>query len=1098
MDKEYQLHISISKALSPSEAPLKMKHARSVIIATHRSKSGKPFWAVITRQPIMEHRFTAWKFCHMLHKVLREGHESCIKHSQTHKTLILEVGKLWGHLQDGVGKCIEAYTRLLVNKLEFHQKNTNIPGSLALDFNEFARSVGDDLNVYFQLCVEVFDYLEHILQVQSQIFIAINTYRMSSMTPQGQCRLAPLITLIQDSNPLYDLCVRVMFHLHDGLPHDVLTGHRNRFNDIFNKLKAFYENVRPLQYFSDVIQLPHLPENAPNFYSEVDLGNYTAPVMVLPQEPEPESTIESLVDLANAGDNNSQSLNENAIDERELIIRQLTDELTEKQMALEHYSNLAHQINNYQHKNENLEREIGQTKELLKNALLAKDTLEQKLSEITDKMEQKLSKMSSLEEEVKQSDDKVKQVEDKFDKIKTMYTKLREEHIGLLRLRNEDSKQLTNEKKEIQLLKQEIEELNEKLCQAEKTEELNNSLKSKTIEYEEIIATKENHIETLNKELKELKESLEKSQEDHKNVLILFENQKDKLLEENKLLINEKQGKEQLKQEIEGLKGRLEHQVSKTEEIDSSLKLKSQHYEDVISEKVKNLEQLNTELVLHKQQMEKSQQEHSALIKEFEERIDTQIKQNQQLKQTAEEESLANQQQIEELLTIKSNNESALQNLNDKFNTLSNEKQSLAVDLKLVQEQVESLKQSQTEAKLASDNVMTSIIEAIKHSLKTDFTHKVFEGDLIVQNAKTNIDIVIEHMLKVLEQYKKHLENGAELTNDFVKSNVQLIFNLRTLHENIALVEENTTDMEKAQVLGSLANEMRESLIQFYEMLLERNNDTNKLESLTQQTIVGKLNELKKLLLMMSNTFTENLNVADMLQKELKEMDNMIEEAAQKMLEIQQNSKSKNEGIKLEVNDKILDSCTNLMQCIINLIKKSRDLQSEIVVNGKGTFSEKEFYKRNSQWTEGLISASKSVAKGANYLVDAANKAIVLESNECFEIIVAAQEIAASTAQLVIASKVKASKDSQKLIDLTKASRDVSLATGSVVATVKDGCNKLEYKNEIDMTKLTTSQKKAMEMEMHIKVLQLEQALDNERQNLMSFRKKFYQSSEDD
>lgn len=1095
MDKEYQLHISISKALSPSEAPLKMKHARSVIIATHRSKSGKPFWAVITRQPIMEHRFTAWKFCHMLHKVLREGHESCIKHSQTHKTLILEVGKLWGHLQDGVGKCIEAYTRLLVNKLEFHQKNTNIPGSLTVDFNEFARSVGEDLNVYFQLCVEVFDYLEHILQVQSQIFMAINTYRMSSMTPQGQCRLAPLITLIQDSNPLYDLCVRVMFHLHDGLPHDVLTGHRNRFSEIFNKLKAFYENVRPLQYFSDVIQLPHLPENAPNFYSEVDLGNYTAPVMVLPQEPEPES----LVDLANAGDNISQNnSNENAIDEREIIIRQLTDELTEKQMALEHYSNLAHQISNYQHKNENLEREIIQTREELQNAILAKDTLEQKLSEITDKMEQKLSKMSSLEEEVKQSEDKVKQVEDKFDKIKTMYTKLREEHIGLLRLRNEDSKQLTNEKKEIQLLKQEIEELNEKLLEAEKTEQINKSLKTKSLEYEDTIAKRENYIETLNKELKELKESLDKSQEDHKNLLIMFENQKDKLLEENKQLISEKQNKEQLQQEIEGLKGKLEHQVSKTEEIDSSLKSKSQQYEDVIAEKIQNIEQLNSELILHKQQMEKSQQEHSALIKEFEEQINTQIKEYQQLKKSAEEESLSKQQRIDELLNLKSVNESTLQNLNEKFTALTNEKQSLLLDLKLVQAEEETLKHSLTETKLASDNIITSIIEAIKHSLKTDFTHKVFEGNLIIQNAKTNIDTVIEHIQKEQDQYKKHLKTGDQLANDFVKSTIQMIFTLRTLHENVTLVEENTTDMEKAQVLGSLSNEMRESLVNFYQMVLERNNDTNKLEALTQKIIIGKLNELKKLLLMMSNSFKENLNVADMLQKELKEMDNMIEEAAQKMLEIQRNSKSKNEGIKLEVNDKILDSCTNLMQCIINLIKKSRDLQNEIVVNGKGTFSEKEFYKRNSQWTEGLISASKSVAKGANYLVDAANKAIVLESNECFEIIVAAQEIAASTAQLVIASKVKASKDSQKLIDLTKASRDVSLATGSVVATVKDGCNKLEYKNEIDMTKLTTSQKKAMEMEMHIKVLQLEQALDNERQNLMSFRKKFYQSSEDD
>ncbi|XP_065366568.1 huntingtin-interacting protein 1 [Calliphora vicina] len=1098
MDKEYQLHISITKALSPSEAPLKVKHARSVIIATHRSKSAKPFWAVITRQPIMEHRFTAWKFCNLLHKVLREGHESAVKQSQTHKTLILEVGKMWGHLQDGVGKCIEAYTRLLVNKLEFHQKNANIPGSLALDFNEFARTVGDDLNLYFQLCVEVFDYLEHILQVQGQIFLAINSYRLSSMTPQGQCRLAPLITLIQDSNPLYDICVRIMFRLHDGLPHDVLMGHRNRFNEIFKKLKAFYESVRPLQYFSDVIQLPHLPENAPNFSSELDLGNYTAPVMVLQQEPEPEPepTIESLVDLANAADNNAQA--ENALDEKELIIRQLTEELSEKQMALEHYANLAHQINNYQLKNESLEREMAKARDMLESTLHAKDNLEQKLGEMSHTMEQKLIKMSTLEEEVKQSDEKVKQVDEKFDKIKTMYTKLREEHIGLLRMRNEDSKQLAAEKKEIEKLKEEIENLNEKLCKSDKTEELNTSLKTKSLEYEEALANKENFIDNLNSELAQIKEQLQKSQEEHLILLHQFETQKSKLEEDSQHLVNEKQDNQQLILEIQGLKGKLEHQVSKTDEIDTSLKTKSQQYEETIANKDVNIEQLNSELSQHKEQLEKSQLEHTNLIKQYEEQMKTHLAESELLKQTAEKDSQTKQQKIQELLHIQTNNEAALQKLELQLNSINTEKQNLHLELKTVHEQVEQLQKSQTEAHLATDTIIASVIKTIKHSLSTDFTYKVFEANVVLQQAETNIDTISLHLQNILQAFKLHIGNNTRLTGDFVKSSIELISTLRTLHEYITLVAENTTDMENGQVLRSLGHETRDSFIILFQMLLDNTKDVDELQKHCQQEIDVKLLELKKLLLLMSNSFTENLNIADLLQQELKDMDKMIEDAAQKMLEIQQNSKSKNEGIKLEVNEKILESCTNLMQCIINLIKKSRDLQNEIVVRGKGKSTEKDFYKRNSQWTEGLISASKSVAKGANYLVDAANKAIVLESNECFEIIVAAQEIAASTAQLVIASKVKANKDSQKLMDLTKASRDVSLATGSVVATVKDGCNKLEYKNEIDMTKLTTSQKKAMEMEMHIKVLQLEQALDNERQSLMSFRKKFYQSSEDD
>lgn len=54
----------------------------------------------------------------------------------------------------------------------------------------------------------------------------------------------------------------------------------------------------------------------------------------------------------------------------------------------------------------------------------------------------------------------------------------------------------------------------------------------------------------------------------------------------------------------------------------------------------------------------------------------------------------------------------------------------------------------------------------------------------------------------------------------------------------------------------------------------------------------------------------------------------------------------------------------------------------------------------------------------------------------------AAQEIAASTAQLVVASRVKADRRSNNLQQLTQASKSVTTATGGVVATVKD-CSQL-------------------------------------------------------
>lgn len=47
------------------------------------------------------------------------------------------------------------------------------------------------------------------------------------------------------------------------------------------------------------------------------------------------------------------------------------------------------------------------------------------------------------------------------------------------------------------------------------------------------------------------------------------------------------------------------------------------------------------------------------------------------------------------------------------------------------------------------------------------------------------------------------------------------------------------------------------------------------------------------------------------------------------------NSRAADSGIKLEVNGKILDSCTGLMHAIRILVKKSRLLQAEIVAQGR-------------------------------------------------------------------------------------------------------------------------------------------------------------------
>lgn len=68
--------------------------------------------------------------------------------------------------------------------------------------------------------------------------------------------------------------------------------------------------------------------------------------------------------------------------------------------------------------------------------------------------------------------------------------------------------------------------------------------------------------------------------------------------------------------------------------------------------------------------------------------------------------------------------------------------------------------------------------------------------------------------------------------------------------------------------------------------------------------------------------------------------------------------------------------------------------------------------------------------------------------------------------------------------------------TGFVVATAKDCSQKLEDGQEIDFTKLTPHQAKTREMEIQVKVLEIEQALQMERMKLAALRKQNYQSAE--
>jgi huntingtin interacting protein 1 len=131
-------------------------------------------------------------------------------------------------------------------------------------------------------------------------------------------------------------------------------------------------------------------------------------------------------------------------------------------------------------------------------------------------------------------------------------------------------------------------------------------------------------------------------------------------------------------------------------------------------------------------------------------------------------------------------------------------------------------------------------------------------------------------------------------------------------------------------------------------------------------SMISSMSELQqKMTNLPTNVDIDVEAVGNQLQEEMQRMDNAIKHAVERIKEIQLQAQQKNTGARLAVNDKILEQCKSLMAAVYLLVERSRDLQQEIVDAGRGTAPPNEFYKRNHQWTKGLLSAAQCVGVAA-------------------------------------------------------------------------------------------------------------------------------------
>ena len=946
--------VAFCKALSKVEAPLKQKHVRALVVGTHKLRSSRIFWHAVSRVQLEKNPVLTWKFCQLLHKLIHDGHRKVTEESTNHISRLTQLGNFWQHLRSsGYGQANTCYSKMLVTRLQFHKKYPSIPGNLILNQRQL-EVLTSDINETYELAIDMLDQMEELLNLKATIMSIMDSLRWSSLVPQGQCLLAPLILVILDTSKLYDYLVKALFKLHSSLPADTLVGHRERFYDIIRRTKKFYEETGNLQYFKYLVQIPTLPTTAPNFQQASELDDYQTPQAYLhavaasesgdgdQSPPDAQSVcdeqINNIIDLSmpqldNASllgepiatstpipsTSHSQQQSTPIFDPKDEVIVRLRQDIDMERDTKERLIQEARiRIEQYETRLVQMKQEID----------LHKEATEEREKELQDLRAMSTNRVQEQQQSTEEIEKKVQETEQKFTKLKGVYQQLREDHI----------KSLT-----------EIRDLRSRIDTNEKT----------TGEREE--------------ELKSLKSNLEQSMQER----AFFESQA-KLVQES--------------------------------------------------------------IQTHAQSLHSSQTKVEQLQSELED-----------LKESGEAQKAQANKQIQ----------------------------------LLKEENIQMKKQFSEFVRTIALNILDQALEDLQNATSISYpTHL----------AAARLRALMEQF-DVLNSMLAAEDNSSESQKiEFSKCSLLLAQNLSDVLVNCASAA-YTASIQHYEGVNEQCRQVHQRSTQFYKELQADDHCLSATALPLAQQIKAELEQLEELMKQLPSENAGDLNVETMgkqLEEEMKRMGEAIAAAVAHIDDLQKRSREANTGIRLEVNDKILDACNSLMHAVRVLVISSKEVQEEIVGQGKGSASPIEFYKRNHLWTEGLISAGRAVGVAAQELVKSADSLVMGKGGKFEHIIVAAGSIGASVAQLFVSSRVKAEKGSQKLAELGTASRAVNKCTASLVGAVKTGQQSLAEEQLLDFSNLSLHETKKEEMESQVRTLELEAELTKERLRLAALRKQHF------
>ncbi|KAI9670775.1 MAG: sla2 Src-like adaptor 2 [Caeruleum heppii] len=1050
---ESELVTNVRKATSVEESAPKRKHVRSCIVYTWDHKSSQSFWAGMKVQPILADEVQTFKALITIHKVLQEGHPVTIREAQAHVNWLesltrgingdgIRGASLQWAFDRGYGPLIREYIYFLLAKLAFHRQHPEFNGTFEYEEYISLKSINDP-NEGYETITDLMTLQDQIDSFEKLVFSHIRS------GANNECRISALVPLVQESYGIYKFITSMLRAMYTTTgDDDVLEPLRGRYEAQHYRLVKFYYECSNLRYLTSLISVPKLPEDAPNLRPEEgdapalprrpareveSEGTATPPPPAPPIDPEPVNDFWS----------QQESQRQQDFEREQERLRQQWEEqqrqqyLAQQQAERDFQEQQRLQAEQQRQAQEQLMRDQYQAHTQGRLGELERENLNARAQYERDQLmlEQYDRRVKSLETELSQLNSTYgQQTASKDDQIRAL-----QEQVNTWRSKYEALAKLYSQLRHEHLeLLQKFKNVQLKAASAQEAidrrEKLERETKTKNLELADMIRERDRAL-----------------------------HEKDRVTGGNR-------------EEVEKLKRELRFALEKADN----------------AERAKGSE-LSTMLAKYNREMADLEEALRNKNRAIEEAHSKYGDRDSDLERTLREKE-------EELEIFKAGMDQTLLELNE---------------MKLSHQDTDHALDGQIDTMLL-DNVkkINDIIDSVLQSGVQRVDDSLYELDSSMQAGNQNASP--SYVLSQIEKASASAMEFSTAFNNFIadgpnSTHAEIIRTVSVFSGSIADVLSNTkgltrlaTDEKKADQLVSAARQSAQSTVKFFRGLQSYRLDD--LEALAKTDVVisnnhevqmnlQKLSKLADTFAPQSGKITNAQgDLGDLVDRELTNAAAAIDAATERLTRLMNKPRDGYSTYELKINDSILEAAIAVTNAIAQLIKAATASQQEIVKQGRGSSSRTAFYKRNNRWTEGLISAAKAVASSTNTLIETAD-GVISGRNSPEQLIVASNDVAASTAQLVAASRVKATLMSQSQDRLEAASRAVTSACRSLVRQVQDiiARRNRDESETVDYAKLSGHEFKVREMEQQVEILQLENGLAQARRRLGEMRKVSYQ-----